>query len=254
MPCRPHDTHVTEQFGPRAASYLSSTVHAQGEDLAHLGRMLGQASDATALDLGCGGGHVAFALAPLVKQVIAYDLSQAMVDVVGREAQNRGLDNLRTRQGSVESLPYADASFDIVVSRYSTHHWHDTPTALREARRVLKPGGMAIFIDVVAPESALLDTWLQSLELLRDPSHARNFSETQWCALLRAAGFQPTVSARFRVPMEFNSWIQRMNTPPSHVAAIRSLQSSAPLEVSRHFDIRPDGTFTVDSLLLAAQA
>ena len=70
--------------------------------------------------------------------------------------------------GAAERLPFADAEFDYVLSRYSTHHWNDVGLALREVRRVLKPGGVAVFIDVMSPGSALLDTYLQAVEVLRD--------------------------------------------------------------------------------------
>jgi len=51
---------------------------------------------------------------------------------------------------------------------------------LREARRVLKPGGRAVFMDAISPGPALLDTYLQAVELLRDPSHLRDYSLAEW--------------------------------------------------------------------------
>jgi ubiquinone/menaquinone biosynthesis C-methylase UbiE len=56
-----------------------------------------------------------------------------------------------TQQGYAETLPFADASFDVVISRYSAHHWHDVGQALREVKRVLKPGGVMIIMDVMSP-------------------------------------------------------------------------------------------------------
>lgn len=250
---RSHDALVTEQFGPQAQSYLTSAVHAHGEDLAQLAAIVGSRPEALALDLGCGGGHVSFLLAPLVRKVVAYDLSEAMVAMVRAEAARRALDNLDARQGSAERLPCPDAAFDIVASRYSTHHWRDAPAGLHEARRVLKPGGLAVFIDVVTPASSLLDTWLQSLELLRDPSHVRNYSIEQWRAMLESAGFVPGPVSRFRLRLEFSSWVKRMNTPEIHVQAIRSLQARAGTEVIRHFEIEADGAFTIDTMLMSAQ-
>lgn len=250
---RSHDAVVSEQFGPQAQSYLTSAVHAQGEDLTHLARVVGARPEALALDLGCGGGHASFLLSPLVQKVVAYDLSEAMVVTVRSEAARRGLGNLDVRQGSAERLPCPDAAFDIVVSRYSTHHWHDIHAGLREARRVLKPGGLGVFMDVVAPGSALLDTWLQSLELLRDPSHVRNYSVEEWQAMLGKAGFRPGEISRFRVRLEFSSWVERMNTPDVHMQAIRSLQERAGVEVTRHFEMAPDGSFTLDTILITAE-
>ena len=249
---RSHDALVTEQFGPQAQAYLASAVHAQGEDLRQLAAMIGSRPEALALDLGFGGGHVSFLLAPLMRKVVAYDLSHEMVAMVRAEAERRGFANLDARQGSAERLPCPDAAFDLVVSRYSAHHWLDVQAGLREARRVLKPGGTAVFMDVVTPGSPLLDTWLQSLELLRDPSHVRNYSLEQWRGMLEEADFRPAAVSRFRLRLEFASWVKRMNTPDIHVAAIRSLQGRAGSEVVRHFEIEPDGTFTIDTMLLSA--
>jgi ubiquinone/menaquinone biosynthesis C-methylase UbiE len=250
MSTRSQETLVDDQFAPRAAAYVASPVHALGEDLNSLGELIGHRPEAVALDLGCGGGHVSFRLAPRVKQIIAYDLSAAMVDVTRREARTRGLANLEVHQGVAEKLPYPDDSVDIVVSRYSVHHWHDAAAGLREARRVMKPGGLAIFMDVFAPGVALLDTWLQSLELLRDPSHVRDYTLAQWHALLEAAGFGPAATRRYRVTLEFRSWVERMNAPAHSVTAIRALQSIAPEDVLRYFEVQRDGTFTVDSMLM----
>lgn len=249
-----HETIVCEQFGPQARSYLTSAVHAQGEDLEQMVRIVGARPEARVLDLGCGGGHVAFRLAPLVEQVVAYDLSEAMLVVVREEAARRGIRNLATHQGAVETLSFPDASFDVVASRYSAHHWHDFGAGLAEARRVLKPGGLAMFMDVVSPHSPLFDTWLQTLELLRDPSHARNYSVAEWRQATSSAGFLPGTVFRFRVRLEFAAWIKRIKTPEAHVQAIRSLQARAGAEVTTHFEIESDGSFTVDSMLLCAEA
>jgi len=253
MQDRTHEAIVSEQFSPQAQSYLTSAVHAQGEDLAQMARIVGDRPQAIALDLGCGGGHASFLLAPLVQKVVAYDLSEAMVEMVGTEAVRRGLNNLEARQGLVERLPWADAAFDVVVSRYSAHHWHDIAAGLREARRVLKTGGLAVFMDVAAPGNALLDTWLQSLELLRDPSHVRDYSVEEWTGMLISAGFRPQTVSHFRLRLEFSSWVRRMNTPEAHVQAIRSLQARAGAEVTRHFEIEPDGSLTFDTMLISAE-
>lgn len=253
MDTRSHETVVSDQFSPRAEAYLASPVHAAGEDLVDLARIVGERPDAVALDLGCGGGHAAYAIAPLVKSVVAYDLSEAMIATVAAEAARRGLANLETRQGAAERLPWPDASFDIVLSRFSAHHWRDIAGGLREARRMLKPGGLAVFIDVVAPASPLVDTWLQTLELLRDVSHVRDYSLAQWRASLSEAGLAPLDVVAYRLPIEFSSWIQRIGTPDVQVQAIHALRRVAADEVVRHLEIKADGSFTLDTALITAQ-
>ncbi|WP_394779775.1 class I SAM-dependent methyltransferase, partial [Undibacterium sp.] len=167
---------VVQQFGSTAANYLSSTVHAQGQDLQRLAALATRLQARHSLDLGCGAGHASFALASAgTGNVTAYDLSDEMLQVVAAEAHRRGFANLDTRQGPVEKLPFADASFDLVTTRFSAHHWLDMGSAVAEMARVLKPGGTLVVIDVVAPETPLYDTVLQTVELLRDSSHVRDY-------------------------------------------------------------------------------
>jgi ubiquinone/menaquinone biosynthesis C-methylase UbiE len=249
-----HDTLVATQFGSRAAAYVSSAVHAQGEDLRDLAAFVAGHASARVLDLGCGGGHAAFAVAPHVAGVVAYDLSSEMLDAVAVEAAARGLTNLTTQRGSAEKLPFSDASFDIVMTRFSAHHWADMPAGIAEARRVVKRGGKAAFIDIVAPPEPALDTFLQSVELLRDASHVRDYTQAQWATVLDAAGFRITRTVKHRLRMEFASWIARMQTPALRRDAIRSLQTGAAAQVARAFELEPDGSFTIDSLAIEAEA
>jgi ubiquinone/menaquinone biosynthesis C-methylase UbiE len=244
---------VDEQFGSRATAYLQSAVHAQGADLEALANLVRGQRQARVLDLGCGGGHVSFAVAPHVREVVAFDLSPAMLDVVARTAAERGLNNLVTQQGTVECLPFADASFDFVLSRYSAHHWPDLDAGLREAARVLKPGGVAAFADAVAAPAPQIDTYFQAIELLRDPSHVRDYAPAEWEAALARAGLLPTGSATHRVRLVFQTWIERMRTPPVQADAIRALQAVMPDHVARHLALEADGSFTIDIAVFQAR-
>jgi ubiquinone/menaquinone biosynthesis C-methylase UbiE len=252
MTQKSHASLVTGQFGPQAGAYVASAVHAEGEDLEALSKVVSGHADARALDLGCGGGHVSFRVAPHIGQAVAYDLSESMLAAVLKAAAERGLNNVVARQGYVEHLPFEDDSFDFVFSRYSAHHWHDFPAALREARRVVRPGGRVVFMDVISPGPALLDTYLQTVELLRDPSHLRDYSLAEWIAAVSQAGFAPQRIEQRRVRLEFASWIARMRTPETRAQAIRSLQGDMSGEVVRHFAIEADGSFSIDTMSLEA--
>ncbi|HEY4202464.1 MAG TPA: methyltransferase domain-containing protein [Devosiaceae bacterium] len=234
------------QFGTTAANYVASAVHAGGADLRQLVEIARDFGGATVIDLGCGGGHVSYALAPIVGSVTAYDLSADMVAAVAAEARKRGLTNLSTRQGSAEALPFEDGAFDAVFCRYTTHHWPDVRKGLREARRVLKAGGKAVFSDVVAPEVAVYDTFLQTFEMLRDPSHVRDYSTAEWVAIAAQAGFAVVGVTRRRLPLNFNDWVGRMRTPPVQVEAIRALFAAVSEPVRQHFEIQPNGDFVID--------
>lgn len=246
------DSLVQHQFGATARDYITSTAHAQGEDLIRIAAMAAQARPVHALDLGCGGGHVAYALAPHAARVTACDLSADMVKAVEDEAARRGITNITTVQAGAEALPFADASFDFLACRFSAHHWRDIARGLVEARRVLQPGGHAVFADVIAPTSAAADTHLQAIEVLRDPSHGRNYRAREWAAMLAEAGFTVVEQHQARLRMEFASWTARMRTPAPAVAAIRHIQSTVSREVAQHFSIEEDGSYTLDTITLTA--
>lgn len=243
---------VDKQFGAQANAYLTSAVHSQGPDLEALAKLVAGKSQARVLDLGCGGGHVSFAVAPHVRAVVAYDLSADMLAVVAKAASDRGFRNLTTERGVAEELPFDDASFDYVFSRYSAHHWRDLDLGLREAARVLKPGGMAAFVDTVAPAEPLLDTFLQTVELLRDPSHVRDYARAEWVAMVGRAGLLAATASEHRVRLDIRSWLERMRTPPVQAEAIRALEAVMSQGVRQHFAIEADGSFTIDVLTLVA--
>ena len=248
-----HD-FVAGHYAPRAAAYVASAVHSAGADLDQIEAFVRGDAQARVLDLGCGGGHVSYRVAPHVREVVACDLTPDMLDQVRRTARERGLTNIVAQQGAAEQLPFANGAFDIVVTRFSAHHWRDMEAGLREARRVLKKAGRAVFADVAAPAHPLLDTHLQTLELLRDPSHVRNYNVGEWIAALGRAGFSATGLTARKLRMEFPVWVERTKTPEPYRTALRMLQAKASQAVRDHFAIDDDGSFDLDALTIEAVA
>lgn len=253
MTTQSHHDKVDQQFGSQASAYLTSTVHAAGRDLERLSARLADFPDARLLDMGCGAGHASFIAAAQVKEVVAYDLSEQMLSVVNDAAKTRGIFNITTQQGYAEVLQFDEGSFDVVISRYSAHHWHDVGKALREVKRVLRPGGVVIFMDVMSPGHPVLDIWLQTVEALRDTSHVRNYSSGEWLSLLNDAGLVSQNLLCDRLNLEFTSWIARMRTPEALADAIRIYQQSASDEVQRYFELQGDGSFTSDIIMVEAK-
>lgn len=251
---RSHDTLVEDQFGAQAQAYVQSSVHAQGEDLDALEAIARRETPARAIDLGTGGGHVSYRLARHAGKVTAVDISASMLEAVQDTARRQGLQNVETCLAGAARMPFADVAFDMLACRFSAHHWGDFEAGLREARRVLAPGATAVFIDVIAPQDAAFDTHLQAVELLRDPSHVRDYTLAQWAAGLARAGFgiRRTVTRRLR--MDYASWVDRMRTIEPHRAAIRSLQQGAAAQTARYFAIETDGSFEIDTVEIEAFA
>lgn len=240
---------VTGHYGPRADDYVRSATHAAGEDLDHLISLLAGERPCSFLDLGCGGGHVAYAASGHASQVVACDPTTTMVLAVQAEAARRGIGNIVPVCGFAEALPFAEGSFDALASRYSAHHWQDLETGLVEARRVLRPGGLGLFIDTVAPEDAMADSVLQAIEILRDPSHRRNYRSSEWRQNLETAGFAIEGHVPFRLRLDFASWVARTATLPLHQRAIISLQGTVSPHIRHRFAFEADGSFTLDTAL-----
>lgn len=253
---RTHGQAVQDQFDSKAEAYLTSEVHARGPDLERAAALVAESLAPTAqgLDVGCGAGHLSFALAPNLARIVALDPSPKMLSTMGASAAERGLVQIATRQASAESLPFEDASFDLVCSRYSAHHWTGLPAALAQMRRVIKPRGYLLIIDVLGADDPLVDTHLQTLELLRDPSHVRNRSSREWRFLMSAAGFTEFHESEWALRLEFAPWVARMEVPPERVSLIRAFQRAAPSEVRNGLAFEADGSFTVRTGLFWARA
>jgi SAM-dependent methyltransferase len=234
------DTSIQRQFGAAAGNYVVSPVHAGGPSLEAVVERAALRGKERVLDVGTGAGHTALALAPHAAEVIALDLTEEMLSAAAGLARERGLSNVWFRRGRAEALPFADGSFDLVTSRLCAHHYKDPVAATREAARVLKPGGQYLLVDSFSPEDPVQDTYLNAIEVLRDPSHVRNYRVSEWCSMFDAAGLSIEVGPHWPTRLGFDSWVERLNTPAPLVAGLRVLIDAAPSEVREALQIRPE--------------
>ena len=228
---------VTRQFGAVAANYASSFTHSQGPDLDLLVERAVALAPATMLDAGCGAGHTALALAAAGIRTTALDLTPEMLEQGRALARERKLE-VGFDPGDVEDLPYPDASFDAVSSRLAAHHFPNPRRAVSEILRVLRPGGTFFLSDIVSYEEPLADTFLQTIELLRDPSHVRDHRVDEWQSLLEAAGGVDVRLVRtWPLAQDFEAWVERMQTPEPEVAVLRRLFAGASAEARAALDL-----------------
>jgi ubiquinone/menaquinone biosynthesis C-methylase UbiE len=257
---RIHDS-VRAQFGAAAAAYTTSPVHNDPEALRRVVQLAKPARTDRALDIATGAGHTALALAPHIAEVVAYDMTQPMLAETTRNAAARGLANIVTQQGIAEALPFADASFDIVTVRTAPHHFADVRAAIREMARVAKPRARIVIVDSISPEDTSVDRQWNHIEKLRDPSHVRNYTPSEWRSMLADAGLRVTFEeSSFAMedgrPMDFAAWVRRMNTPSAAVEELTRLfrNASPALIDALRIEIAADGAifFSVPLITLAA--
>jgi SAM-dependent methyltransferase len=236
-----------------AAAYATSPIHAAGPDLAWLVEALAPAEADRVLDLGCGAGHAGFAVAMAGAAVTAVDTSERMLETARLLADERGLSGYTAIRADVSALPFADSTFDGVVSRYSAHHWPDIAAALAEAARVLTTGCRIVVIDTVAPDDPALDTLVNALELLRDPTHGRDLRLDEWRAAFTGAGLEVTAERRWPIVLETVSWFARAQTEPWRAEAARALLRTATPDAVEALAIEHDTTWSLPAALIAGR-
>ena len=183
-----HRELILDQFSRQAGLFSSA---APITDAAALEMIVAAAKPGPVdrmLDLACGGGIVVCAFAPFVREAVGIDMTPKMLERAKALAAEKGLDNVRWHQGDVSRLPFPDAGFTIVATRFSFHHFRDPAAVLREMVRVCAPGGRILVIDTQASEDPAKAAEFNRLEVLRDPSHVRALPLSELRALFRDAG------------------------------------------------------------------
>lgn len=219
---------VRRQFGAHAQNYVDSPDHSKGESLDRLLEVVQPQPGWRALDVATGGGHTALALARHVREVVATDLTSEMLSAAERFIRGRGMENVVFREADATALPFGEAEFDLVTCRSAPHHFPDCARFVREAARVLRPGGVAAVIDNIVPPEVVAARHINALEQLRDPSHVWAYSLADWLGFFEAAGLRVTHTEIFRKARDFDFWTGMMSVPPKTKDQLRVLLLQAP--------------------------
>ena len=235
-----------DQFDRTAASYAVSRAHSASASLRLLREFAGDRRYGTALDIATGPGFTAFAVADLCDYVIATDISGGMLEQVEMLAGERGLENIGMAFADAHSLPFKDASIDLVMCRTAPHHFASIPTFLSEARRVLRDPGVLLLVDTTTSENETARAWHQEMERRRDRSHVAAPTPSGWRSALERAGFMVVGEAMTTVDMTFNDWVMRSKTPEKEVEAMRAVWAEIDGGVAREYLVRDlgDGDFS----------
>ena len=218
-----HQGLILDQF-TRQASLFSTAAPITNADAV---RMIVEAArpgpDDTVLDVACGGGIVVCAFAPHVRRATGIDVTPAMLNEAQRLAAEKGLTNVEWRRGDVNSLPFEDGSFTIVVTRFSVHHFPDPAAVLREMARVCAPGGRLVVVDMYASHDPAKAAELNRLERLRDPSHMRSLTLAELKGLFGEAGLPEPKASFYELRDEVRNLLARSFPEPGDDAKIIEL-------------------------------
>ncbi|WP_055076713.1 class I SAM-dependent methyltransferase [Pseudanabaena sp. 'Roaring Creek'] len=198
-----HQEAIVDQFTRQAIPFTQLYAHNHQESLDLLIRMARVSDSDTVLDVACGSGIVACAFAKLADHVTGIDITPAMLEQADRLAQKISLTNLSWLQGDIATLPFPDASFSLVVSRYAFHHFEQTQEVLAEMRRVCRQGGRILIADVALPPEKI--EAYDRLEKLRDPSHTHALTLEEFPQLIDRANLQNVEWAFYKVELELES-------------------------------------------------
>jgi SAM-dependent methyltransferase len=212
-----HDREILDQFTRQANPFADKYEHSKSSAIEQLVRAACVDASCRVLDVACGPGLLAQPLAHVAREVIGCDFTPAML---ARAERDRRVDNLRYERADARALPYPDASFERVVTRFSFHHFDDKRAVMRELVRVCKPGGRVLVSDAV-PAPHQRDAY-DELETLRDPSHTSACTLDELVALFRERGLEPDVEL-YQLPMELEAQLAASFPRPGDDAKIRAI-------------------------------
>lgn len=236
-----HQDLIVDQFTRQAAPFNLAKTIADEQAL----KLIVDATDAgprdTVLDVACGGGLVVCAFAQVVQHATGIDVTPAMLARGEALASSKELTNVTWQQGDVESLPYADGAFTVVVSRLTFHHFQNPLTVLKEMVRVCAPGGRVAVFDVEASADRAKADAFNAMEILRDPSHVRALPASELAALFADAGLSASRSSRYELRDELESLLGRSFPNPGDDDTIRQIFAASADDDRLGIPVRKDG-------------
>eukprot|EP00047_Mylnosiga_fluctuans_P011663 m.22347 g.22347 ORF g.22347 m.22347 type:complete len:276 (-) comp3739_c0_seq1:125-952(-) len=215
-----HATKILEQFTLQAAPF------ALAEPIRHAGVLKAIVDAAsplptdTSLDIACGPGLLTCATAPRVATAWGVDFVPAMLQEAKGLQESLGLRNVHWLQGDAYKLPFADGLFDVVTSRLAFHHLQDPAAAVKEMKRVARPGGRLVVADIFSPPDERAST-LHAMELRRDPSHVRFLRVDELESIFHSLGLATTKSWH-SLEGDLDSLIARSFTDADSIAYVRA--------------------------------
>jgi len=236
-----HQALIVDQFSKQAIPFSSAKTIADAKALQLLVDAAGAGPQDTVLDVACGGGNVVCAFAGVVRHATGIDMTPAMLERARAMGREKNLKNVSWDQGQATALPYADAAFTIVVTRFSFHHFIEPLAVLKEMMRVCAPGGRVLVADMHTSTDSAKGAEFNRMELLRDPSHVRALPLAELKALFPAAGLPEASVAFYELRDELENLLGRSFPSPGDDEKIREIFRTSARDDRLGIPIRLEG-------------
>ncbi len=216
-----HADVTVEQFTMQAPDFAAAPAMHDAAALQVLLEAAQPRPTDTVLDVACGPGILVAAIAPQVARAAGIDLTPAMIELARERCRELGLENTELQVGDVDPLPYADATFSLVLCRYALHHFEAPGRVIAQMARVCAPGGRVVIADIAASDDPAIAARLDRVECARDPSHRHALTPAAVLEAMRGAGLAPRLAGSYRLPMELDALLARSASPHPHAVRER---------------------------------
>jgi ubiquinone/menaquinone biosynthesis C-methylase UbiE len=221
-----HNKLILDQFSRQAVPFSKKVpAHSNAAAFKLIIKTVGINKKDNVLDIACGPGMLSAALARTAKHVTGIDLVPSMIEQARLLQREKKLSNMDWILGDVAKLPFGDASFSAVVTRFSFHHFLEPPKVLREMMRVASPGGKVAVVDVFT-KSRAHSRLHNLLEKLRDDSHVKALSLLELRKMFRRAGLRKVKARFYQLEIGLETQIRASFPKPGDADRIRQLVSN----------------------------
>jgi SAM-dependent methyltransferase len=223
-----HSSSIRDEFAHQADSFARSPAMSLGETLGVLVDLVPEDHGARWVEVACGPGLIARAMAPRVGSMVGIDLTPTMVEKARADATAAGVGNVTFEVGDATALDLPDDSLDGAITRFSLHHIPAPIRVLEEMRRVVRSGGYVIVSDFVTDDEGASAAWQEQIERLRDPSHWALLTPSRIAALADRVGLEHDLDRVVPFEIDYEEWLNRGSGGPANAELIERLRGEAP--------------------------
>ncbi len=235
-----HSASIRDEFAHQAEAFARSPTMSLAETLDVVVDLAPANPEARWVEIACGPGLIARALAPRVGSVVGLDLTPAMIEKARAEAAAAGVENVSFEVADATALDLPGDAFDGAITRFSLHHIPAPVRVLEEMRRVVKPGGWVVVSDFVTDDDGEAAAWQEGIERLRDPSHWALLTPSRIEAQAERAGLVADQQREVPFVIDFEEWLNRGSGGRANAELIGRLVGEAPAS-ARSFVVSGEG-------------